>query len=145
MRRWLLSHRPQVADSLCSSGRRSGSGRGPKNIPFLEGYKRWLLREMVGLRPWTFGGFLWGVFRFLEPLAPSKQQQHGSQRLSTRPQSAGCTFPRTLRGRSGEFSWSCTDTLEPLIVVYDSFNYHSQPGPWSDTPWTSTASGYPCT
>ena len=67
-----------------------------------------------------------GGFRFLEPLAPSNQQQHGSQRLRSRPQSAGCTFPRTRRGRSGEFSWSCTDTLEALIVVYDSFNYHSQ-------------------
>ena len=27
--RWPLSHRPRVADSLCSSGRWSGSGRGP--------------------------------------------------------------------------------------------------------------------
>ena len=106
-----------------------------------------LLREKVGLRPRTQKRYppserlqtpappgdgraqavdLWwlplGGFRFLEPLAPSNQQQH------TRPQSAGCTFPRTLRGRSGEFSWSCTDTLEALIVAYDSFNYHSQPG-----------------
>ena len=32
--------------------------------------------------------FLMGCFRFLEPLAPSKQQQHGSQRLRTRPQSS---------------------------------------------------------
>ena len=31
--------------------------------------------------------FLLGCFRFLEPLAPSTQQQHGSQRLRTRPQS----------------------------------------------------------
>ena len=119
MRRWPLSHRLRVADSLCSSGRRSGSGRGPLVV--------------------SFGGV-----RFLEPLAPSKQQQHGSQRLNTRPQSAGCTFPRTLRGRNGEFSGSCTDTLEALIVAYDSFNYHSQPGPWGATPWTSTASGSPC-
>ena len=43
---------------------------------------------MVGPWPWTFGGFLWGVPRFLEPLAPSNQQQHGSQRLRTRPQSS---------------------------------------------------------
>ena len=143
MRRWPLSHRLRVADSLCSSLRRSGSGRGPQNVTSLQkGYKRWLLREMVGPRPWTFGGFFWG-FRFLEPLAPSKQQQHGSQRLSTRPQSAGCTFPRSLRGRSGEFS--CTDTLEALIVVHDGFNYHSQAWSWGDTPWTSTASGYPRT
>ena len=66
MRRWPLSYRPRVADSLCSSGRRSGSGRGPKNVtPLQKGYKRWLLREMVGLRPWTFGGFLWEVSVFL--------------------------------------------------------------------------------
>ena len=38
--------------------------------------------------PWTFGGFPLGRFRFLEPLAPSNQQQHGSQRLRTRPQSS---------------------------------------------------------
>ena len=74
MRRWPLSHRPRVADSLCSSGRRSGSGHGPKN-----------LQEMVGLWLWWF---LLGCFRFLEPLAPSIQQQHGSQRLSTRPLSS---------------------------------------------------------
>ena len=68
-----------------------------------------LLREKVGLRPRTpktlppserlltlappgdgralavdLWWFLLGRFRFLEPLAPSKQQQHGSQRLSTR-------------------------------------------------------------
>ena len=130
MRRWPLSHRLRVADSLCSSGRRPGSGRGPKNVtlpserlqtPAPPGDGR---AQAVDLWWFPFGGF-----RFLEPLAPSKQQQHGSQRLSTRPQSAGCTFPRTLRGRSGEFSWSCTDTLEALIVAYDSFNNHSQPGP----------------
>ena len=131
MRRWPLSHRPSESLTHCappgegraqaadpktlppfrkvtnagSSGRWSGPGHGPLVV--------------------SFGGF-----RFLEPLAPSKQQQHGSQRLSTRPQSAGCTFPRTLRGRSGEFSWSCTDTLEALIVVYDGFNYHSQAWSW---------------
>ena len=67
---------PSVADSLCSSGRRSGSGRGPKNVtPLLKGYKRWLLREMVGQWPWTFGGFLWGVSvflsRWLHPISSS--------------------------------------------------------------------------
>ena len=88
MRRLPLSHGLRVADSLCSSTRRSGSGRGPQNVPPLQkSYKRWLLLEMVGPRPWTFGGFFWGGFRFLEPLAPSNQQQHGSQRLCTRPQS----------------------------------------------------------
>ena len=72
-----------------------------------------LLREKVGLRPRTpktftspseklqtrappgvgralavdLWWFLSGGFRFLEPLAPSNQQQHGSQRLRTRPQS----------------------------------------------------------
>ena len=75
MRRWPPSHRPRVADSLCSSGRKSGSGRGPRNVtPPHKGYKFWLLREMVGLRPWTFGCFLWGVCssgrRAQEPLAP---------------------------------------------------------------------------
>ena len=131
MRRWPLSHGLRVADSLCSSGRRSGSGRGPQNVsPLQKGYKRWLLREMVGPRAADLWWVLLGGFRFLEPLAPSNQQQHGSQRLSTRPQSAGCTFPRTLRGRSGEFSWNSTDTLEALIVVYDGFNYHSQALSW---------------
>ena len=71
-----------------------------------------LLREKVGLRPRTqkryppserlltlappgdgraqavdLWWFLLGCFRFLEPLAPSNLQQHGSQRLRTRPQS----------------------------------------------------------
>ena len=48
--------------------------------------------------------------------------------------------------RSGEFSWSCTDTLEALIVVYrscsgvqyDDFNYHSPPG-LGETPWPFSA------
>ena len=88
MRRWPLSHRPRVADSLCSSGRRSGSGRGPK--------KRYPSERLQTLAP-PGGGraqavdlwwFLLGCFRFLEPLAPSNQQQHGSQRLRTRPQSS---------------------------------------------------------
>ena len=35
MRRWPLGHRPRVADSLCSSGRRSGSSCGPKNVTSL--------------------------------------------------------------------------------------------------------------
>ena len=34
MRRWPLSHRIRVADSLCSSGRWSGSGRGPLVVSF---------------------------------------------------------------------------------------------------------------
>ena len=42
---------------------------------------------MVGPWPWTFGGFLWGVSVFLSRWLLRKQQQHGSQRLSTRPQS----------------------------------------------------------
>ena len=53
-------------------------------------------------------------FRFLEPLAPSNQQQHGSQRLRTRPQSSIsllCLPPSrralssltSLRVRFGEF------------------------------------------
>ena len=106
MSRWPLSHGLRVADSLCPSGRRSGSGRGPKNVtPLLKG-------SLAGPWPWTFGGFLWGVSVFLSrwlifrtgiPAAAARQpasvyvaadtanlraQQHGSQRLSTRPQSA---------------------------------------------------------
>ena len=71
MRRWPLSHRPRVADSLCSSGRRSGSGRGPKNVTPSE--------RLQTLAPPGDGRalavdlwwFLLGGFRFLEPLAPS--------------------------------------------------------------------------
>ena len=88
MRRWPLSHRPRVADSLCSSGRKSGSGRGPITLPPSE--------RLQTLAPPGDGRalavdlwwFLLGCFRFLEPLAPSIQQQHGSQRLSTRPLSS---------------------------------------------------------
>ena len=66
MHRWPLSHRPRVADSLCSFGRRPGSGRGPKNVTLLSERLQTLApREMVGLRPWTFGGFLWEVSVFL--------------------------------------------------------------------------------
>ena len=49
--------------------------RTQKRYPPLKGYKRWLLREMVGPRPWTFGGFLWGVSvflsRWLHPISSS--------------------------------------------------------------------------
>ena len=73
---------------MCSSGRRSGSGRGPKNVTPSE--------RLLALAPPGDGRgqavdlwwFLLGCFRFLEPLAPSNQQQHGSQRLRTRPQSS---------------------------------------------------------
>ena len=114
MRRWPLSHRPPVADSLCSSGRRSGSGRGPKNVTPSQ--------RLQTLAPPGDGRALavdlWWFplecFRFLEPLAPSNQQQHGSQRLRTRPQSSIsllCLPPSrralssltSLRVRFGEF------------------------------------------
>ena len=49
--------------------------------------------------------FLLGGFRFLEPLAPSNQLQHGSQRQRTRPQSSGCAFTRTLKGSAVSFEF----------------------------------------
>ena len=55
--------------------------RTQKRYPLLKGYKRWLLREMVGPLAVDLWWFPLGCFRFLEPLAPSNQQQHGSQRL----------------------------------------------------------------
>ena len=39
MRRWPLSHRPRVADSLCSSGRRSGLNSSPSLATILSTQK----------------------------------------------------------------------------------------------------------
>ena len=102
MRRWPLSQRSRVADSLCSSGRRSGSGRGPKTLPPFR-----KVTNAGSSGRWSGPGRdLWwfplGRFRFLEPLAPSNQQQHGSQRLRTRPQSSLSSLT-SLRVRFREF------------------------------------------
>ena len=123
MRRWPLSHRPRVADSLCSSGRRSGSGRGPKNVtpserlqtPAPPGDGR---AQAVDLWWFPLGGF-----RFLEPLVPSKQQQHGSQRLRTRPRSfltsvIGILGIRRREFQDGRGRGTAESCMVAEIVVY---------------------------
>ena len=70
MRRWPLSHRLRVADSLCSSGRRSGSGRGLQNVPSPSEKLQTLAPpgdgRALAVDLWWF---LLAGFRFLEALA----------------------------------------------------------------------------
>ena len=98
-----LATEPQASESLTHCAP-PGEGRAqaadPKTLPSPQkGYKLWLLWEMVGLMPWTFGGlFLWpqspgaaGSFR-----NRYQQQPRGSQRASTLPRRPRCTSLQTL-------------------------------------------------